>query len=103
MAKFLFTKNPEEVCRERAKAAADLEFLDKIAEKKREYDETKNPMLFQQSYLLVRERAAKENEYYEKFLKEYRLHNDSIINFDPSKAESLKDLNEIIKQLISLM
>ena len=101
MVKFLFTKNPEEVCRNRAKAAADLEFLDKIAEKKKEYDETRNPLLFQQSYLLVRERALKEKEYYKKFLKEYRLHNDSLIDFDPNKAESLKDLNEIIKQLIS--
>ena len=101
MARFILTNKPEEVCRRRAAAAADLDFLDKIKEAKDKYDKTRNPKFFQESYMLVRQRALKEEEYYNDFLKNYEIKNDSFSSFNPDSDISLSDFNNIMKDLLN--
>ena len=100
MATFVLTNKPEDVCRKRAAAAADLEFLERIKEARDQYYKTRNPKFFQKSYMLVRERAVKEREYYEDFLKNYEIKNDSFADFNIEETKNLSDFNNIMKDLL---
>lgn len=95
-------RRKENVCRDRAKLAAEKDFLHLINEKKEEFKKTKRPEFYQQSLLLYRKMKVAEDEYYEKFLENYKPMNDSFVSFkERTKDADLKSFNEALLEELS--
>ena len=95
-------RDKKEVCRERAKLASEKDFLHLIKEKREEFNKTRRPELYQQSLLLHRRMKAAEDEYFEKFLENYKPMNDSFVSFkERTKNVDLKNFNEALLEELS--
>lgn len=101
-ASFALVRSKSDVCRDRAKLAAEKDYLHLINEKKEEFKKTKKPQAYQQSLLLYRKMKIAEEEYFEKFMANYQPMNDSFVSFkERIKDVDLKNFNEALLEELS--
>lgn len=95
-------RKKSDVCRDRAKIAAEKDFLHLINEKKEEFNKTRKPELYQQSLILHRRMKLAEEDYFEKFMANYKPMNDSFVSFkEKTKNIELKNFNEALLEELS--
>lgn len=101
-AGFALVRSKSNVCRDRAKLAAEKDYLHLVNEKKEEFNKTKKPQAYQQSLLLYRKMKAAEEEYFEKFMANYKAMGDSFVSFkEKTKDVELKNFNKVLLEELS--
>lgn len=91
-------KSKEEVCLERANAAAAKKHDEKIAALMQIFKETKSGLDAQEIYKERRRKKKTAREMYDYFLENYEFAEDSLVKESDKRRISLKDAAEVLSQ-----